>query len=96
MSKHLADLVKKVWSGCYLQCDPSELYKAITAHFPTQLNRQRQVTEKSIIFSLFNFRGEGRMRYFYFYTLYLLKMFYRKLFLLGRVTVLLIVLVFSA
>lgn len=95
MSKHLADLVKKVWSGCYLQCDPSELYKAITAHFPTQLNRQRQVTEKSIIFSLF-FRGEGRMQYFYFYTLYLLKMFYRKLFLLGRVTVLLIVLVFSA
>lgn len=53
MSKHLADLVKKVWSGCYLQCDPSELYKAITAHFPTQLNRQRQVTEKSIKFSLF-------------------------------------------
>ncbi|CAH3139172.1 unnamed protein product, partial [Porites lobata] len=42
LSKHLADLVKKVWSGCYLQCDPSELYKAITAHFPTQLNRQRQ------------------------------------------------------
>ena len=36
------------------------------------------------------------MQYFYFYTLYLLKMFYRKLFLLGRVTVLLIVLVFSA
>lgn len=59
MSKHLADLVKKVWSGCYLQCDPSELYKAITAHFPTQLNRQRQVTEKSIKFSLF-FSGGGK------------------------------------
>lgn len=60
MSKHLADLVKKVWSGCYLQCDPSELYKAITAHFPTQLNRQRQVTEKSIIFFLFFFQGGGK------------------------------------
>ena len=95
MSEHLADLVKKVWSGSYLQCDPSELYKAITAHFPTQLNRQRQVTENSIIFSLF-FQGEGRCSSFIFILYDLLKLFYRKLFLLGTVTVLLIALVFSA
>lgn len=60
----MADLVKKVWSGCYLQCDPSELYKAITAHFPTQLNRQRQVTEKSIIFSLFQRGGKDAVLLF--------------------------------
>lgn len=60
----MADLVKKVWSGCYLQCDPSELYKAITAHFPTQLNRQRQVTEKSIIFSLFQGGGKDAVLLF--------------------------------
>ncbi|XP_078365801.1 uncharacterized protein LOC144650037 isoform X2 [Oculina patagonica] len=42
LCKSLGDLVTKVWSGSYLQCDPTELYSAITTHFYSQLTPQRQ------------------------------------------------------
>lgn len=42
LSKVLGELVTKVWSGCYTDCDPTELYTAITTHFCHQLTPQRQ------------------------------------------------------
>ena len=43
----MGELVTKVWSGSYLQCDPTELYTAITSQFSNQLTPQRQVTQKN-------------------------------------------------
>ena len=44
LSKSLGELVTKVWSGSYLQCDPTDLYTAITSQFSSHLTPQRQVT----------------------------------------------------